>query len=556
MKLLNQRLNDALTVAALQTGVSLLTRLKSCLFESGVLSQCVSLLEPRHIKGDVNAAATLTQILSSCCAGVEPGDQSKAFDRLFLPSVINALLLLAARLMKEAERLHLLKKVLDSVGWLLQTYPHLTTQVLSSVYYEQLQMCEEASVSLLCVQLWTHTCSSSRDFVSGLSDDTVILLLNDIVSQLAVSSEAQVGGASVRLLLLFAHQLRTRLPPLFRAFRGLDSLLSKDWRGRGYDQEVDQLIKIIQSSESSDDIERVRAACVIQAAWRSHKTRRRVKNLNRAVSTLQRKYRARRQQQQKQQEAQLCEEMLRYQVNLRRQQARRKFHLKQRQLLQLLPPDQVSSYLLECERRAALLIQTQWRGFRERKRFRCSKEREKTRRTEQRAAVIIQKAVRQFLDHRRAAKVPPSSFWTGQKGLTDRQRAELKTQVDNYITLHPSSCVSLEECLCLHEEVQSLWVSESEAVVQRRRQEQRIQVLLAHTKTQLTMLREAPGLSSVSLLEAESYLSPSPSIVAQARDSHNSLLQSDRSPWWRTLSEVPSGHAPLEELEAELRGGL
>uniref|UniRef100_A0A3B3ZB73 IQ motif containing B1 n=1 Tax=Periophthalmus magnuspinnatus TaxID=409849 RepID=A0A3B3ZB73_9GOBI len=384
-----------------------------------------------------------SSVSSSCCAGVEPGDQSKAFDRLFLPSVINAL---------------------------------------------------------------------------GLSDDTVILLLNDIVSQLAVSSEAQVGGASVRLLLLFAHQLRTRLPPLFRAFRGLDSLLSKDWRGRGYDQEVDQLIKIIQSSESSDDIERVRAACVIQAAWRSHKTRRRVKNLNRAVSTLQRKY-------------SLCV----FQVNLRRQQARRKFHLKQRQLLQLLPPGTPHMNL-------------QWIIS---DRFTTDQG------LKHRLYISMDIAnLLAFLDHRRAAKVPPSSFWTGQKGLTDRQRAELKTQVDNYITLHPSSCVSLEECLCLHEEVQSLWVSESEAVVQRRRQEQRIQVLLAHTKTQLTMLREAPGLSSVSLLEAESYLSPSPSIVAQARDSHNSLLQSDRSPWWRTLSEVPSGHAPLEELEAELRGGL
>ncbi|KAJ0062574.1 hypothetical protein NL108_017836, partial [Boleophthalmus pectinirostris] len=426
--------------------------------------------------------------------------------------------------------LHLLKKVLDSVGWILQTHNRLTTQVLSSVHYEQLQMSDEASVSLLCVQLWTHTCSSSRDFVSRLSDESVTLLLNDIIGQLAVSSEARVGGASVRLLLLLAGELRGRLPPLLRAFRGLDRLLSNDWRGRGFDQEVDQLIKIVQSSESSVSRQmnlyrRVRAACVIQAAWRSHTTRRRVQNLNRAVSTLQRKYRywtgtgpglglglgldwvwtgtgpglccvcvcfrSRRQQQQKQQEARLCEETLRYQVsvNLRRHQARRKFHLKQRQLLQLLPPDQVSSYLCECERRAAVLIQTQFRGFRQRHKFKLHKEKEKERLRRNRAATVLQRAVRLFLERRRAAKVPPSSFWIGQKGLTDRRRAELKKQVEDYITLHPSGRVSLEECVFLHEEVQSLWASHCQSVVQTRREEQKINTLLAHTHTQLHTLR-------------------------------------------------------------------
>ncbi|XP_072305854.1 IQ calmodulin-binding motif-containing protein 1-like [Eucyclogobius newberryi] len=557
IKLLNERLNDALTVATLQTGGALLTRLKSRLFESGVLAHCVSLLEPKRIKGDRKAAATLAQLLSSCCGGVEPGDQSKTFDRLFLPSVMNALLSLAAHLMKQVESLHLLKKVLDSVGWLMQTHAHLTTQVLSSIHYEQLQISEEPSVSLLCVQLWTQICSSSRDFVSGLSDDSITLLLNDIVSQLAVSSDEDVGAASVKFLLLLAHQLKARLLPLLRAFRGLDSLLNKDWRGRGFDREVDQLIKITQSSQSSDDTERVRAACAIQAAWRSYRTRKRVKNLNRAVGTLQRKYRIRRQQQQNRQKAQLWEETLRYEVNLRRQQARRKFHLKQRRLLQLLPPEQVGPYLEEVERRAAVLIQTRWRGFRERRRFRRSRDQEKSRQTEQRAAVTIQRAVRWFLDRRRAAKVPPSTFWIGQSGLTDRRRAELKKQVEDHITLHPSSRVSVDECLRLHEEVQMLLVSESVSVVQRRRQEQRIQALLAHTHTQLTMLREAPPLSSISLSDADSYLSPSAPIAAQARDSHNALLQADRAPWWRTLgNEVPSDHAPLDELEAELRGSL
>lgn len=335
----------------------------------------------------------------------------------------------------------------------------------------------------------------------------------------------------------------------------MDSLLNKDWRGRGFDQEVDQLIKILQSSESTEDTERVRAACVIQAAWRSYQTRRRVKNLTRTISKIQRRYRARQQQQQKQQEVQLWEEELRYQVSLRRQQARRKFHLKQRQLLQLLPPEQVSWYLWECERRAALLIQAHYRGFKQRQAYNRTLEGLKHRQTEHRAAITIQTQVRRFLERRRASKVPPYSLWIGQKGLTDSRRAELKKQVEDYIASYPSPRVSIEECGRLHEEVQMLLLSEMQRGGERRRQEQRIQALLAHTHTTLLLLREAPPLSSVTQSEAESFLSPSGPIAARARDSHNALLQADRAPWWRTLGNAVTG-VSLEEEEEELRGGL
>lgn len=556
ISLLSGGLNEALKSAALQTDGAVLTRLKSGLFDSGVLSRCVLFLDPKRLGGNWSTASTLAQLLSSCCVGVEPGDRSNAFHRLFLPSVTDGLLTLAGQLMKRTECMPLFRKVMDSVAWLLRAHPQLTTQVLSSVHYEQIQMSDDSTVSLLCVQLWTHTCSTSRDFVSGLPDDSVTLLLNDAVSRIAVSSDAAVGGASIRLILILADQLGARLHPLLLTFKGLDSLLNKDWRGRGFDQEVEQLIKIIQSNESMECTERVRAACVIQAAWRSHQTRRRVKSLNRAVSHLQRKYRARRKQQQQQQEAKLWEEELKYQVCLRRQQARRNFHLKQRQLLQLLPPDQVQCYLQECERRAAVVIQSHWRGFRERRHYRETQDELKRTQTEHRAAVTIQRAVRLFLDRHGAAKATHCSFWIGQKGLTDGRRAELKKQVEAYVALHRSSRVSRDECRRLHEEVQLLLASELQRGAQRRQQEQRIHTLLAHTHTQLELLREAPSLSVVSEADADSFFSPSAPVTARARDSHNALLQAERLPWWRTLGNEVPGHAHLEDLEAELGGGL
>ncbi|KAK2857153.1 hypothetical protein Q5P01_005888 [Channa striata] len=565
IELLNSSLNKALNTAAVQTHRSVLTLLKSRLYHSGVLSHCVLSLDPKRLQGNWSAAATLAQLTSSCCVGLDTGEKSKAFHRLFLPSVMDVLLSLASQLMRRVECMPLLRKVMDSVGWLLRAHTQLTTQVLSSVYYEQIQMWDDVTVSLLCIQLWIQTCTASRDFLSGLSDDSVLLLLNEAIGQLAVSSDPAVGAASVRLILLVARQLDLRIQPLLLKFRGLDSLLEKDWRGRGFDQDLDQLITLVQSergltSDSQGSTDRARAACVIQAAWRSYQTRRRVKSLNRAVGILQRRYRARRKQQQQQKEAQQWEEELKYQVCVRRQRARREFHQKQRKLLQLLPPDQVQSYLRECERRAAVVIQSYWRGFRQRRRYNNTHRHaaKQTHRQQQQAARILQRAVRNFLQRRRAATSPSiTPFWIGQKGLTDSRRVELQKQVEEHIAVHPSSHVSPEECERLHEEVQLLLLLELQKGAQRRREEQRMEALLAHTHTQLELLRDAPPLSVVTATDADSFLSPSGAIAARARDAHNAMLQGVRLPWWRTLGETVDTFPPasLQELEADL-GGL
>ncbi|KAL7370270.1 hypothetical protein ABVT39_024268 [Epinephelus coioides] len=295
--------------------------------------------------------------------------------------------------------------------------------ILSSLHYEQIQMCDDVSVSLLCVQMWIQTCTASRDFLSGLSDHSVLLLLNEAVGQLAVSADPLVGGASVRLILLMASQQEARLQPLLLSFRGLDSLLDKDWRGRGFDQDVDQLIALIQSDSSS------------------------------------------------------------------------------------------------------------------------------------------RPQVRHFLQKRQAAKAPPTtSVWIGQSGLTDSRRAELKRQVEEHVRLRPSSRVSRQECERLHEEVQLLLLSELQRGERRGREEQRVEALLAHTHTQLELLRDAPPLSVVTPTDADSFLSPSGPIAARARDAHNAALQASRLPWWRTLGETAGtvdtfSPSHLQELEAEL-GGL
>lgn len=71
--------------------------------------------------------------------------------------------------------------------------------------------------------MFSSICS---DFVSGLSDNSLQLLLNEAVGQLAVSSDSAVGGASVRLILIMANQQELRVHRLLLSFRG-------QWSHRG-----------------------------------------------------------------------------------------------------------------------------------------------------------------------------------------------------------------------------------------------------------------------------------------------------------------------------------
>ncbi|XP_077370418.1 IQ calmodulin-binding motif-containing protein 1 isoform X2 [Festucalex cinctus] len=539
-------------MAAVQKDSSTLTRIKSLLYQSGILSQCVTLLtlDPQKLQSIWRAAITLASLTSSCCVGVEPGELSETFHRLFLPSVMDGLLSLASHLAMRAECVSLFRKVMDSVSWLLQAHVQLTAQVLSSSHYEVIQGCDEVTMSLLCVQMWINICTARSDFLSSLSDDTILLMLNEAVGQLAVTSDGAVGGASVRLILHMANQLP--LQPFLLNFKGLDSLLDKDWRGRGFDQEVDQLIAITQSQESTASVDRERAACVIQAAWRSYLTRRRIKTLGRVVSMLQLCFRARRRQQQQKRDAQRQQEELNYQVCLQRQQARTKFHQKQKELLQRLPPDQVQPYLLECEFRAAILIQSAWRGFLARRRVDSQRPTLRLAHAQQHAARTLQRAVRRFLQERRAAKVLASGLcWIGHEGLTDSKRALLKRQVEEYINLHPSIGVSRQQCDQLHVDVQWRLQALLQQAVRQKWEEHKMASLLAHTHTQLDLLKDAPPLSAVTANDIKSFLSPSGTVAKRARDAHNARLQANRLPWWRTLGETTEG---VKAKEMQLGG--
>ncbi|CAL8390763.1 unnamed protein product [Boreogadus saida] len=534
-----------------------LAGLKRRLVDAHILDFCLAAMSREHVTMETwRNAVHLGQILSSCCVGAEPDKDQKAFYRL-LPSVMEGLLSLACRLMTQvAERtecLSLYRAVMDSVGWLLGAHSCLTPQVLSSLYYERMQVCDDVIISLVCVSLWSQICKTSSDFLSGLSDDSVLLLMNDAVGQLAVSSDNAVGGACIGLLVLIANQLDRPRHALLRTFPGLDRLLNKDWRRRGFKQEVDQLIAILHSDGPTAEntracCERVRAACVIQAAWRGHVTRNRIKNLPRAVGLLQRKYRAKVNQRKLLEQTNRWEAELKYQVYLRRQRARRRFHQKQKQLLHLLPAALVQRYQHQLEGSAAVAIQRWWRGLREERSFHTLRHAH----TQHRAASTLQRAVLNFLRKRRGLKAPPTCFTL--IGLTDRRRAELNKEVERYVRHNPSCAVSQQACGQLFLQTQSLLLSADLELHARRRQHR--DALLALTNTQLDLLADAPSLGVATATEVQVFHSRSGPVAAWAQHSHDALLQAGSLPWWTSWLDSPddltSPLSPASQVELEV----
>ncbi|KAM6945732.1 IQ calmodulin-binding motif-containing protein 1 [Aplochiton taeniatus] len=504
---------------------------KQDLLREGILQHCADALKLNYdrVEGGYSTAAHMAEVLSTCCVGVEPVQKdSEAFHRLLLPSITGSLLLLANRLSslgggtngkqesKRPDAFRLFRKVMESLGWLLKGHDRHSSHVLKSKPYYDLWLSEEDRVVIACISMWHQICTANSEFVAGLSHDTLTVLLEDTVHLLGESSDA-VGEAAVRLVLLISLQHEPALRLL------LDKFIVFPW-----------CVDVCVCSQQAPTDERVCAACVIQAAWRAHRTRRRVRSLPRAVSTLQRSFRERRRRCEERAEAVRRQEEQRLQVCVRRQRARREFHQKQLELLHLLPPGQVQRYLAEVERQAALIIQRVWRGHRQRRAFCTSRHAL----TEHRATVVLQRAVLRFLGRRRTLKAPaPPSPWAGLGGLPDRRRAELQREVDEHLAAHPSSVLSVGGSRELHGQVQGLLGQHLQDRGAERRRQTHADALLAQINSYVELLTNAPSLSEATEPDCQLFRSRSAPVAARARQSHNALLRSGRRPWWRTLGD-------------------
>ncbi|KAK3575462.1 hypothetical protein QTP86_026846 [Hemibagrus guttatus] len=539
-----------------------LEKCKQDLYYNRVLDYCSAALKfnPAKIQGSYSSMTQMADILSTCCVGLGSVRERDVFHRQFLPAVTDSILFLAQRIMNRAIRqdkgrtqmIRLFRNVFNSLSWLLRAHPHLILCVLDSKYYERVQMSDDDEVSAGILTMWYNLFRTNSAAVSEMATKALYTIMDDVVYKMSSSSNPVIGSAAVKILLLITEQKSPSVSlQLYKRYKGLDDMVQKDWRGKGFDAALKQLIHRLQAEDPEKHTqaqysseERVRAACVIQAAWRAHQTRCRLKKLPRAVSVLQRSFRERRRQKQAETEKRLAEEELRHQVHLRRQRAIRQFRQRQLHLMEILPAEHLARFLGELENRAALLIQRVWRGHRERRRF----EQNRYRLRQHKAAVTLQRAILAFLKRRRSRRnlVAP---WKSPKGLTESRRAELKRQIEDHISLHPSSVVSAEGTLALHEKAQSMLRQHLMTRASDRAQEQHRQALTAQINTDIELLLSAPSLKDLRKEDSGLFLSRSTPVAMRARQAHNALLQSTHLPWWKRLGDEFSSPESLSQQD-------
>uniref|UniRef100_A0A8D2Q323 IQ motif containing B1 n=1 Tax=Zosterops lateralis melanops TaxID=1220523 RepID=A0A8D2Q323_ZOSLA len=483
-------------------------KIKQDLYDYGLTQYCLLVLKRDHSQLH-GAWATAAQL---------------EFYKKFLPSAIDTLLVLGKRLQARFTRAI---KVFNNTVWirfLVQLAGHL---------------------GLLSVLL-------------QVEEETLHSVLDELVYKLSSTTNPAVGSAATKLL-LFVAKLSKQLVQLFTArYKGLKGLLSKQWTGKGFDREVNQLLDLLyleQSSGKGEMQKQHQAACIIQAAWRGFQTRKRLKKLPQAVITLQRSFRAKREQELQHLTKQKEDEALKLQMQLQRQRAMRLFHQRQLALLEVVHASQVNKYMQEMEEKSALTIQRFWRGYRARRIFHQQKQSLK----EYKAAIIIQRAACKFLEKRRRRR--PLSPWKEPKGLTDEQRLALQQKVDDYIKLHPASQMSEEMSKELHMQAQAKLAQFLLRSRLDQRAAQRREALLAQVNTDVELLMNAPGLAETTEKDLGAFMSRSIPVATKARQTHNTMLKYTRWPWWKKLGDefmeddvIPDG-AINTELETLFIGG-
>nr|XP_031536460.1 IQ calmodulin-binding motif-containing protein 1 isoform X2 [Vicugna pacos] len=502
-------------------GSSELKKIKQDIYCYDLIQYCLLVLSQdcSRIQGGWTTISQLTQILSHCCVGLEPGEDAEEFYNELLPSAAENFLILGRRLQtcfinasKGEEKdalLHFFQIVTDSLFWLLGDHVQLIQNVLQSDHFLHLLQTDNVQIGSTVMTMLQSILQIKSGDLLRIEVKTLHSILDEVVFKLLSTTSPVIRSTATKLLLLMAesHQEILILLRLSACYKGLRSLLNKQEPGTEFTQELRQLIALLSPNvyQEVEEQKLHQAACLIQAYWKGFQTRKRLKKLPSAVITLQRSFRSKRTKMLLKLNRQKEEEDRRLQVQLQRQRAMRLSREIRLSRLEVVHPGQVEKHNREIEEKSALIIQKHWRGYRERKNFR----QQRPSLTEYKAAVTLQRASSEMSD------------------VTSRElHSQAQKQLQHYFMGR-----ALQE-----------------------RAQQHREALMAQISTNIEQLMKAPSLKEAEGKEPELFLSRSRPVAAKAKQAHLTTLKHIQAPWWKKLGEEAGDEmdVPKDELSVEL----
>ncbi|XP_030436019.1 IQ calmodulin-binding motif-containing protein 1 isoform X2 [Gopherus evgoodei] len=512
-------------------------KIKQDLYYYNLVQYCMLVLKQDYsrLPGGWATAAQLSEILSQCCVGLEVKEDPEEFYNKLLPSSVDNLLFLGRRLQarfiraikdeEKSEFLRCFRTVTDAICWLFGGHIQLTECVLQSNHFLQLLITDDVETATAMISVLQNILRANSSVLLHVDEKILHSVLDELVYKLSSTTNPVTGNAATKVLLSVAESHPQLVELLSTRYRGLRTLLSKQWAGKGFDRNLNQLSDLLYSESCrKGEMQRLhQAACLIQAVWRGFQTRKRLKTLPIAVTALQRSFRAKRKQELQHLKRLKEDETLRQQLQLQRQRAMRLFHERQLTLLEIVHAGQVDRYIQEMEGKAALTIQRHWRGYRARRKVHQQRQSLK----QHKAAVIIQRAARKFLgkcQRKRKALSP----WKEPKELTGAQKLALQQK---------ASQMPEEMSKELHLQAQEKLAQYLLRSSLDRRAEQRREALLAQVNTDVELLMSAPSLMEATEKDLDVFMSWSVPVACKARQSHNTMLKYTRWPWWKKLGD-------------------
>ncbi|XP_008980596.2 IQ calmodulin-binding motif-containing protein 1 isoform X1 [Callithrix jacchus] len=546
-------------------GSSELKKIKQDIYCYDLIQYCLLVLSQdcSQIQGGWNTISQLTQILSHCCVGLEPGEDAEKFYNELLPSAAENFLVLgiqlqtcfinAAKAEEKDELLHFFHIVTDSLFWLVGGHVGLIQNVLHSDHFLHLLQADNVQIGSAVLMMLQNILQINSGDLLRIGERALHSILDEVIFKLFSTSSPLVRSTATKLLLLMAesHQEIFILLRQSACYKGLRRLLSKQEAGTEFSEELRQLVSLLSPTvyQEVEEQKLHQAACLIQAYWKGFQTRKRLKKLPSAVIALQRSFRSKRTKILLEINRKKEEEDLRLQLQLQRQRAMRLSRELRLSMLEIVHPGQVEKHNREMEEKSAVIIQKHWRGYRERKNFRQQRQSL----TEYKAAVTLQRAALKFLAKCRKKK-KLFAPWRGLQELTDARRVELKQQVDDYVRRHLGSpmpdVVSRELHAQAQERLQHYFMGRA---LEERAQQHR-EALMAQISTNAEQLMKAPSLKEAEGKEPELFLSRSRPVAAKAKQAHLTTLKHIQAPWWKKLGEESGDETDVlkDELSVEL----
>ncbi|XP_039272967.2 IQ calmodulin-binding motif-containing protein 1-like [Styela clava] len=565
--------------------------LKQDILEYDLLSWCSVVLkfDFMKMKDGFRTAVSIIDILFECCIGLNL-NESREFLEEALPDSIQSALLIAWQIQQRFMEQHKLYGAIkygvhaEELATLKTQYQTITEAIIkvttSHTSLVDILLKSDNLIRLLIeegleVEMMVNTALSmvlrgirmNPLAVKQMPSVALNHLLDELIYKVTTSSSDELAALTVKIIVAMVDADSEIANKLSVRFKGLKALMTR-WLGHGFDRILQNLIAVLDAGNAqiAELARRTHAVKTIWAAYKGWKIRSRVGKLHKVVPSLQSSFRRKRQKKLEYALREKLENEQRHAAEMKRKQSVRSTREKQLQMLEIVPANKVNSHIQKEEEKAAVKIQTIWRGASQRKQFANKQYIHHA----SKAAIVIQRAVRKFLARRQSMKKGISQPLTVQTKLTKEKREELQMKIDQKQAVRGTKETSLSEAKEIHEKTQQMLLAYHAKNVQKMKYDDpKLQALLAKLKTEQELLQNIPSLHEATSDFVDSLAFNSNVVIVAAENEHKRTLRELTSQWWQKLSlktgenlnpfddkSKPVSEAEMQEIEEFLNPTL